>query len=157
MTCSEGAMELLDEWFPPHERGDNGLPKEWQERLLKLEQLEQLEEDKKQEQFSWKRTGASQGLRVNFVPLPPGQEPHRSWVLLLEKVSFGLTMPLVWRKVLTHREAEVVECALQYMDNKEIGEQLKCTEATVKKHLQRAFEKLGVETRNMLFYWASRR
>lgn len=153
LMCSERAIGLLNEWFPPQERGANGLPTELQERLTVLAKPE---EGDPHGQRSWRRTGSSKCLRVNFAPLP-GEELCRPWVLLLEEVPLGVPMPLVWREKLTPREAEVVECALQYLDNQDIGEQLGCTEATVKKHLQRAFEKLGVENRNMLFYWAVRR
>jgi DNA-binding CsgD family transcriptional regulator len=153
LMYSERAITLLNEWFPPQERETNGLPTELQERL---KVLAKPAEGDSPGQRSWRRTGPSKCLSVSFAPLP-GEELCRPWVLLLEEAPLGVPMPLVWRKKLTPREAEVVERALQYLDNRDIGQQLGCTEATVKKHMQRAFEKLGVENRNMLLYWAVRR
>jgi DNA-binding CsgD family transcriptional regulator len=151
LTCSARATVLLEKWFP-QEQGTQSLPKELHERLELLATLE----GGKQDQHGWSRMEAAESLKVSFVPLS-GQGVHRAWVLLLEEVPLGVPLPRVWHAKLTKREAEVVECALQYLDNRDIADQLKCTEATVKKHLQRAFEKLGVENRNMLLYWAVRR
>jgi DNA-binding NarL/FixJ family response regulator len=152
LTCSARATALLEKWFP-QEQVSQSLPQALQERLALLATLE---EEGTQSQQGWSRTEAAESLKVSFVPLS-GQGVHRAWVLLLEEVPLGVPLPRVWHAKLTKREAEVVECALQYLDNRDIADQLKCTEATVKKHLQRAFEKLGVENRNMLLYWAVRR
>ena len=48
---------------------------------------------------------------------------------------------------LTRREREVVDWLPQGKTNWAIGQILGCSEETVKKHLQRAYRKLGVETR----------
>ncbi|WP_224240475.1 helix-turn-helix transcriptional regulator [Hyalangium gracile] len=151
-TRSRCASAMLEKWFTPEERGPHGLPTELWERLSLLATLEG---GGTQEQRTWKRQGKDRSLKVTFTPLEEEGRPS-SWVLLLEELLHGVPMPARWRKVLTPREAEVVELALYYFDNRDIGQQLGCTEATVKKHLQRAFEKLAVENRNMLLYWAVR-
>jgi DNA-binding NarL/FixJ family response regulator len=48
---------------------------------------------------------------------------------------------------LTDREAQVLQCAAKGMSNAEVGRELHIGEATVKTHLLRAFEKLGVTDR----------
>jgi DNA-binding CsgD family transcriptional regulator len=49
--------------------------------------------------------------------------------------------------ILTPREREVVDWLGEGKSNWSIGQILGCSEETVKKHLQRAYRKLGVETR----------
>ena len=49
--------------------------------------------------------------------------------------------------ILTPREREVVDWLGEGKSNWAIGQILGCSEETVKKHLQRAYRKLGVETR----------
>ena len=48
---------------------------------------------------------------------------------------------------LTDRETEVVRCVAKGLSNAEVGRELHIGEATVKTHLLRAFEKLGVTDR----------
>ena len=48
---------------------------------------------------------------------------------------------------LTDRETEVVRCVARGLSNAEVGRELHIGEATVKTHLLRAFEKLGVTDR----------
>jgi DNA-binding NarL/FixJ family response regulator len=48
---------------------------------------------------------------------------------------------------LTERETQVLQCVAQGMSNAEVGRELHIGEATVKTHLLRAFEKLGVTDR----------
>ena len=48
---------------------------------------------------------------------------------------------------LTDREAQVLQCVAKGMSNVEVGRDLHIGEATVKTHLLRAFEKLGVTDR----------
>jgi ATP/maltotriose-dependent transcriptional regulator MalT len=48
---------------------------------------------------------------------------------------------------LTDREAQVLQCVAKGLSNAEVGRELHIGEATVKTHLLRAFEKLGVADR----------
>lgn len=48
---------------------------------------------------------------------------------------------------LTEREAQVLQCVAKGMSNAEVGRELHIGEATVKTHLLRSFEKLGVTDR----------
>jgi DNA-binding NarL/FixJ family response regulator len=58
--------------------------------------------------------------------------------------------------MLTQREVQVAECVLRGWDNQLIKEHLKCSLGTVKKHLQRVFDKLGVDSRAALIHKATR-
>jgi DNA-binding NarL/FixJ family response regulator len=49
--------------------------------------------------------------------------------------------------VLTEREVEVLQCVARGLSNAEVGRELHIGEATVKTHLLRAFDKLGVTDR----------
>jgi DNA-binding NarL/FixJ family response regulator len=94
-------------------------------------------------------------LRVNFVPLPE-RDSGRLWGLLLQEVADGVVPPRAWQEILTPRELEVVEGVLQGWDNELIADHLKCSLGTVKKHLQRIFDKVGVSSRSALISKASR-
>jgi DNA-binding NarL/FixJ family response regulator len=61
--------------------------------------------------------------------------------------DFSSHAPLLFRG-LTEREAEVLLWIAQGKSNGEISVIINTTEATVKKHVQRIFEKLGVESRH---------
>ncbi|HWP20211.1 MAG TPA: response regulator transcription factor [Burkholderiaceae bacterium] len=70
------------------------------------------------------------------------------WLLVLREASDAAAieaLTLAFR--LTSREAEVLYWVVQGKTNRDIGEILGASPATVKKHLEHVFEKLGVETR----------
>jgi len=52
-----------------------------------------------------------------------------------------------WKKLLTHRENQVVEQVLNKQSNQEIAKTLNITERTVKSHLHNTFKKLNVSDR----------
>ena len=54
--------------------------------------------------------------------------------------------------LLTHRELQVAECAAQGQSNKQIADQLRLSEHTIKNYLFRIFEKLGVSNRFELLF-----
>jgi RNA polymerase sigma-70 factor len=98
-----------------------------------------------------------------IVLAPPGTEVMRTAQAstLLEKwfapqeVTGEMVMPSAWRTLLTQRQAQVVDRVLKGWDNKLIAEDLGCTVATVKKHLQRIFDKLGVSSQASLLTLAA--
>jgi DNA-binding NarL/FixJ family response regulator len=65
-------------------------------------------------------------------------------------------MPASWSARLTKREQEVVACVLKGWDNQLIAEELGCSLATVKKHVNHVFEKLGLHSRAALLTRAAR-
>jgi len=147
-----GATALLESWFLPEERGPNGLPHEVLERLRVLTSGRRVVEGPEQPSLTFEKERKL--LRVNFVPLPE-RGSGRLWGLLFQEVANGVVPP-AWRDLLTPREVQVVECVLRGWDNKLIAEHLECAKGTVKKHLQRVFDKMGVDSRSALMNRAAR-
>jgi DNA-binding CsgD family transcriptional regulator len=148
-----GATALLEAWFKPEDRGPHGLPSAVLERFRVLasgRRVAGAEQDTTME-FD----GMEKKLRVSFVPLPePGS--GRLWGLVLKEETDRKPLPQAWCALLTPREAQVAECALRGWDNQTIAEHLNCSVGTVKKHLQRVFDKMGVDTRTALMNRAAR-
>ncbi|MDC8784881.1 response regulator [Roseateles koreensis] len=70
------------------------------------------------------------------------------WLIVMREVSdAALIDSLALAFKLTAREAEVLYWVIQGKINRDIGDILGASPATVKKHLERIFAKLGVETR----------
>lgn len=70
------------------------------------------------------------------------------WLIVMREVSDAMiieSMSLAFK--LTQREAEVLYWVVKGKINRDIGDILGSSPATVKKHLERIFVKLGVETR----------
>jgi DNA-binding CsgD family transcriptional regulator len=149
-----GATALLETWFKPEELDPRGgLP------TVLLERLELLESGRKhagpESANLWMREGLEKSLRVSFVPIPE-QGSGRLWGMMFQEVGNWATVPSAWRALLTQREQQVAECVLRGWDNQLIKEHLKCSLGTVKKHLQRVFDKLGVDSRAALIHKATR-
>ncbi len=71
------------------------------------------------------------------------------WLMVLREVSDAAVVDaLVQAFKLTMKEAEVLYWVVKGKTNRDIGDILGSSPATVKKHLEHVFEKLGVETRN---------
>ena len=73
--------------------------------------------------------------------------------LLLEEISHNVDQRLLARR-LTRREREVLSWVGQGKSNRDIAAILSLKTATVKKHLQRIYPKLGVENRTAAAYYA---
>jgi DNA-binding CsgD family transcriptional regulator len=84
------------------------------------------------------RRGASE-LRIRFV-----RHPRRQCYVLIVEEIVGLPAP---EETLTPREREVFEWLGQGKANSEIATILGLSVHTVKRHLERVFAKLGVESR----------
>lgn len=77
-----------------------------------------------------------------------GDEAEGEWLIVMEETSDEATVEqLVQAFGLTAREAEVLYWVCQGKINRDIGDILGASPATVKKHLERVYAKLGVETR----------
>jgi pimeloyl-ACP methyl ester carboxylesterase/DNA-binding CsgD family transcriptional regulator len=88
----------------------------------------------------------------NHMPL--ADEP--AWPRLLEEVrrflgekvsARGTSMPVLPLGELTPREHNVLECIARGLDNGEIAASLGLSEKTVRNHITRVFDKIGVEHR----------
>ena len=70
------------------------------------------------------------------------------WLVVLREVSDAATVEATMQALrLTLRESEVLYWVVKGKTNRDIGDILGSSPATVKKHLERVYEKLGVETR----------
>jgi DNA-binding CsgD family transcriptional regulator len=70
------------------------------------------------------------------------------WLMVMREVSDAAVVDAVLQAFkLTMREAEVLYWVVKGKTNRDVGDILGSSPATVKKHLERVYEKLGVETR----------
>jgi CheY-like chemotaxis protein/DNA-binding CsgD family transcriptional regulator len=77
-----------------------------------------------------------------------GRTTDEDWLVVLREVSDAATVDaIVLTFRLTLRESEVLYWVAKGKTNRDIGDILGSSPATVKKHLERVYEKLGVETR----------
>ncbi len=87
--------------------------------------------------------GASQ-----LVATLQGRTVDEDWLVVLREVSDAATVEATMLAFgLTLRESEVLYWVAKGKTNRDIGDILGSSPATVKKHLERIYEKLGVETR----------
>lgn len=77
-----------------------------------------------------------------------GRTLDEDWLVVLREVSDAATVEATMQAFrLTLRESEVLYWVAKGKTNRDIGDILGSSPATVKKHLERVYEKLGVETR----------
>jgi CheY-like chemotaxis protein/DNA-binding CsgD family transcriptional regulator len=89
---------------------------------------------------------AGQG-RVRFTLHEAGGDGQ--WLLVLREADDAAALEaLMLTFKLTNREAEVLYWVVKGKTNRDIGDILGSSPATVKKHLEHVYSKLGVETRN---------
>jgi DNA-binding CsgD family transcriptional regulator len=70
------------------------------------------------------------------------------WLIVMREVSDTAVVEAMMQSFkLTLREAEVLYWVIKGKTNRDIGDILGSSPATVKKHLEHVYEKLGVETR----------
>ncbi len=85
-------------------------------------------------------SGASSGAES-------GQE-HSDWLIIMREVNDAAVIEAISLSFkLTTREAEVLYWVIKGKTNKDIGDILGSSPATAKKHLERIYVKMGVETR----------
>lgn len=139
---TDGVEALLARWFSSVERSRGGIP----EPLLEM--LQRTTRAPRETPKPWVRQGARLELRASLVEVP-----HRTrglLLLILEEVGRMDSLPQDWIDQLTPRQLEVVVGVRRGWDNALIATELGCRVATVKKHLQRVFDKLGVSRRAAL-------
>jgi DNA-binding CsgD family transcriptional regulator len=89
----------------------------------------------------------AQGARQLVCTLQ-GRTSDDDWLVVLREVSDAATVEATMQALrLTQRESEVLYWVVKGKTNRDIGDILGASPATVKKHLERIYEKLGVETR----------
>lgn len=88
-------------------------------------------------------TGESVGASVEATPLPAGP------AIGLGEAGMGSPAPpsVGYGLPLTRRQLEIVELVSEGCTNRAIGERLGISAATVKRHLERIYDRVGVRTR----------
>lgn len=139
LARSSRATLLVDGWFTPHEQRGTA----WREELATL-----LESARSAERarVNWRERADGTRLIATCYTLPGGLGRQAFGILLDEQTK----LPRAWRARLTPREAEVLASAIEGWDNRLIADVLRCREGTVKKHMRRIFDKLGVDSRAAL-------
>jgi DNA-binding NarL/FixJ family response regulator len=143
------AAALMAKWFSPLERSGATLPKPILENLLRLSSAPALQRD---ENELWARSIGDAEIRVRFLPVP---KPRGLWALLFREARHSISIPAGWRDLLTKQEQEVVLRLFRGWSNAVIAEDLRCRESTVKTHLYRIFNKLGLSSRTALIQRAA--
>jgi DNA-binding CsgD family transcriptional regulator len=138
---SRGATALLEKWFERHERPGRGLPAPLAAALAAAVSDEAP--------GAFRRSTSEASLDVSILPLT-GYRGEARWLLRLDERSAVQALPAQWCRLLTPREQQVTARILRGWDNRLIATELDCGVATVKRHLQNIFAKLGLESRTML-------
>ena len=94
-------------------------------------------------------------LSISYVPLA-GASVKAGGMLLFRESAHEVPLPPAWRSLLTPRERDVGAAVLRGWDNRIIASELGCAVATVKRHLQNIFDKLGVSSRALFMARAAR-
>ncbi|XXY44869.1 helix-turn-helix transcriptional regulator [Sorangium sp. So ce269] len=150
LARSAGAEALLERWFAPAERSAGALPVPLADALGAV-----LAAPAPGAQAApWARRSRGGELRVELVPLM--EQGRRLWVVELREGA-SAAAPAAWRGRLTDRQVEVAERVLRGWDNALIADDLGCAPATIKKHLQRVYDALGVPSRAALLALAAQR
>jgi hypothetical protein len=149
-----GISPLMSKWFHATEFGTNGLPQIITEKWIAVgSSLRTISPPK-----PWWRSGRSVSpalshleLRMCIVPLP---HANGAFAVTMEEVPQLVPIPQAWHNTLSASEIRTVERVC--WDNALIASDLGISDQTVKKHLSRAFDKLGVSSRAALIHAAWR-
>jgi DNA-binding CsgD family transcriptional regulator len=138
LARSDGLERLLDRCFGPSNRERDRLPAPLSRRLRGLQRGPQPGSPPP----PWIVPGVGAGLVVSFVPVVKERRMH--WVVLFHEA------PASWRERLTPVELDVAVRVSQGWDNELVATDLGNSLLTVKTHVYRIFNKLGVSTRSAL-------
>lgn len=149
-----GLSNLIPKWFSPTEMGIHGLPHIITERLVMAGQSLRSAHLPK----PWWRNGSTISpklahleLRLNVMPLPQFQG---AFAITMEEVPQLVPLPPAWHDTLSASELRIVQRVC--WDNALIAADLGLSDQTVKKHLSRSFDKLGISSRAALIHAAWR-
>lgn len=153
MLRTTGLPSLISKWFQPLELDTGGLPSTVMDRFDAAGQSHLVSLPK-----PWWRTGSSVSpalghleLRVSLVLLP---QTSGAYAITMEEVPQLVPIPGAWKNILSAGELRTVERVC--WDNALIAADLGISDQTVKKHLSRSFDKLGVSSRAALIHAAWR-
>jgi DNA-binding CsgD family transcriptional regulator len=147
---TDGVASLIARWFGSEKLDRAGLPVSLMDHLAKAMQRG---ESVALPLSTWiKLDSCGMELSVSCSPIP-GEPSSKCWMLRFAERHL---LPERWRSILTPREQEVASRVVLGWDNTLIAEDLRCEPATVKKHMQRIFDKLAVSNRASLCHVAVR-
>ncbi|MDB5885668.1 MAG: two component transcriptional regulator, LuxR family [Polaromonas sp.] len=87
-------------------------------------------------------------LSFRLHQLTEGSDSGGDWLIVMREISDDAVVEAISLSFkLTAREAEVLYWLVKGKVNRDIGDILGASPATVKKHLERVYSKMGVETR----------
>ena len=143
------ARELLRRYFePPAPDQQNQAPEavaDWLRQTLPL--IEAMSADRAEPPRLTVEQGAK-SLSFRLHQQTGDSEGGGDWLIVMREVSDAAVIEAMGLGFkLTAREAEVLYWLVKGKTNRDIGEILGSSPATVKKHLERVYVKLGVETR----------
>jgi DNA-binding CsgD family transcriptional regulator len=142
LACSADAAQLIDRWFRPEERRASALPPALSDLLEQTKGTSGLARTTRK----WCKQGVDATLEVSILPWE-SQLGRGEWLLLLREKSSSIPLPTAWRGLLTARQQQVVRGVLRGWDNRLIASEVGCSSATVKKHMQNIFDRLGLDRR----------
>lgn len=149
-----GSEALIHKWFHATELGPRGLPRLVTELWLNAGMSWRKESPPK----AWWRSGqtispalAHLELRLNLMCLP---NANGAFAITMEEIPQLVPIPAPWYALLSPSELRTVERVC--WDNALIASDLGISDQTVKKHLSRSFDKLGVSSRAALIHAAWR-
>jgi DNA-binding CsgD family transcriptional regulator len=140
-----GAVRILDRWFPPHEIREGRLPEPIRAFATNVANGPLATHAP----LRWSNGGVGRTLQISHVPLPTNR-CRATTMLLVEEQSGAIALPMAWRSMLTRREKEVTSAMLRGWDNRLAASELGCALETLKRHVCHIYDKVGVETRAAL-------
>lgn len=149
VTRTGSATALVEKWFPGAARSPGGLPD-----LLIDKVRDPAAQARDAVPAAFTRASAAETLVIRLYSVSDFGKTYV--VLALDEVPHVPAVPMAWQGLLTRREWEVTAKVLQGWSNQLIADDIQCAEATVKKHLQNVFDKLGLSSRMQLLARANR-
>lgn len=149
-----GLSSLIAKWFHPAEIDADRLPRIVTEDFVprwRQESSVSLPKPVWRSGSSISPALAHLELRLTCVPLP---HAHGCHAVTIEEVPQLVPIPPLWKQILSAGELRTVERVC--WDNALIASDLGISDQTVKKHLSRSFDKLGVSSRAALIHAAWR-
>jgi DNA-binding CsgD family transcriptional regulator len=149
ITRTGSVTALIEKWFPGAARSPGRLP-----GVLIDKVREYALHARDVVQASYTHAGAAETLVIRPYLI---SDSGKTYVILaLDEIPHAPSVPVAWYGLLTKREREVTAKVLQGWNNRLIADDLRCAEDTVKKHVYRTFNKLGLSSRMQLVARANR-
>lgn len=138
LARSDTAAAICGRWFASPELAGSRVPQPL---------VDALGQARGEGSATWRREFDGKLLEVRVEPLQARFGAARWLLQFEERDQAPAALPAGWARLLSVREREVAAGVLRGWDNRLIAAELGCAEATVKKHLQRVFDKLGLPSR----------